>query len=165
MTYNTMLTSEAIERIEHLDKEQVLKPCPFSMRRYEQVDTSEYASMFKWYEAFEEQTFGQQAGMRAAMRRWSFGLYPAIIKAAMAVFDVVESIAVSRTRICTAGGIHALSRVQVSPLLCAHHTSLQPCIREIPKYLGYARHTKLRWNGPSLPFKFCHRLAVGPLSQ
>ena len=81
------------------------------------MDTSEYASMFKWYQAFEEQTFGQQAGLRAAMRRWSGGLYPAIIKAAMAIFDVVESIAVSRTRICQGGGLHALTRVQVPPLL------------------------------------------------
>lgn len=113
------------------------------MRRYEQVDTSEYASMFKWYEAFEEQTFGQQAGMRAAMRRWSFGLYPAIIKAAMAVFDVVESIAVSRTRICTAGGLHALSRVQVSPPFGAYHTSLQPCICKTPKYSSNLPNTKI----------------------
>ena len=88
--------------------------------RYEQVDTSEYASMFKWYLAFEEQTFGQPPGLRDAMRRWSLGLYPGVIKAAMAVFDVVESIAVSRTRICTAGGLHALTRVQVSPTnICA----------------------------------------------
>ena len=68
------------------------------------MDTSEYAGMFKWYQAFEEQTFSQPPGLRDAMRRWTLNLYPGIIKAAMAVFDVVESIAVSRTRICKAGG-------------------------------------------------------------
>lgn len=84
-----------------------------SASRYEQVDTSEYASMFKWYQAFEEATFAGAGG--AALRRWTLNLYPGIIKAAMAVFDVVESIAVSRTRICAAGGLHALTRVQVRP--------------------------------------------------
>lgn len=85
-------------------------------RRYEQVNTSEYASMFQWYAAFEAQTFRQPPGLRDAMRRWTLNLYPGVIKAAMAVFDVVESIAVSRTRICKAGGLHALTRVQARSL-------------------------------------------------
>ena len=75
------------------------------------METGDYAGMFKW---FEEATFPDPAGSRDTLRRLSFGLYPGAIKAAMAVFDVVESIAVSRTRICAAGGIHALTRVQVS---------------------------------------------------
>ena len=81
-----------------------------SILRYEQVDTADYAGMFKW---FEETTFPDPAGARETLRQMSFGLYPGAIKAAMAVFDVVESIAVSRTRVCAAGGIHALTRIQV----------------------------------------------------
>ncbi len=81
-----------------------------AIRRYEQVDTAEYAGMFKW---FEEATFPDPAGARDTLRRMSLGAYPGAIKAAMAVFDVVESIAVSRTRVCAAGGIHALTRIQV----------------------------------------------------
>ena len=80
-------------------------------RRYEQVETAEYAGMFKW---FEEATFPDPAGARETLRRLSLGLYPGAIKGAMAVFDIVESIAVSRTRVCVAGGIHALTRIQVS---------------------------------------------------
>ncbi len=75
------------------------------------METAEYAGMFKW---FEEATFPDPAGARETLRRVSLGLYPGAIKAAMAVFDVVESIAVSRTRVCAAGGIHALTRIQVS---------------------------------------------------
>ena len=77
------------------------------------MDTSEYASMFKWYQAFEAQTFPDMAGLRTTLCRWTLGLYPGLIKAAMAIFDVVESIAVSRTRICNTGGLAALTRVQV----------------------------------------------------
>ena len=82
--------------------------------RYEQVETAEYAGMFKW---FEEATFPDPAGARETLRRMSLGLYPGVIKAAMATFDVVESIAVSRTRVCAAGGIHALTRIQVAGCL------------------------------------------------
>jgi len=85
--------------------------------RYEQVETAEYAGMFKW---FEEATFPDPAGARETLRRVSLGLYPGAIKAAMAVFDVVESIAVSRTRVCAAGGIHALTRIQVGAHALSH---------------------------------------------
>jgi hypothetical protein len=34
--------------------------------------------------------------------RWSLGLYPGIIKAAMAVYDIPEAIAVVRNAVCAA---------------------------------------------------------------
>ena len=137
------------------------------------MDTSEYASMFKWYQAFEEQTFGQPPGLRDALRRWSLGLYPGIIKAAMAVFDVVESIAVSRTRICKAGGLHALSRVQVRPhcpaggsdLNVASSTDLQGCMSALLCYgviasASYEIPVSLK---PSYPSLKAHLQGAQPL--
>ena len=47
------------------------------------------------------------------MSRWSLGAYPGLVRAAMALFDIPEAIAVTRTAMCAAGGVAVLPRLQV----------------------------------------------------
>ena len=73
--------------------------------------------MYKWYQGFEAEHFPDPKGLRDTVARCTLHIYPKCIKAAMALFDVPEAIAVSRTQICSAGGIKDLSRLQVSSCL------------------------------------------------
>lgn len=80
--------------------------------RYESVGKEGYHSLYKWYQSFEAEHFPDPKGLRDTVARWTLHLYPTCIKSAMAVFDVPEAIAVSRTQICSAGSIRQLSRLQ-----------------------------------------------------
>ncbi|DBB07470.1 TPA: hypothetical protein ACH3X3_008941 [Trebouxia sp. C0006] len=80
--------------------------------RYESVGKEGYHSLYKWYQAFEAEHFPDPKGLRDTVARWTLHIYPNCIQAAMALFDVPEAIAVSRTQICNAGGIKELSRLQ-----------------------------------------------------
>ena len=82
--------------------------------RYESVGQEGYHSLYKWYQAFEEEHFPDPKGLRHTLARWSLGIYPNCIKALMAVFDVPEAIAVSRTAMCAGSKAAPLSRLQVS---------------------------------------------------
>ncbi len=81
--------------------------------RYESVGKEGYHSLYKWYQAFEAEHFPDPKGLRDTVARWTLHIYPNCIQAAMALFDVPEAIAVSRTQICNAGSIKELSRLQV----------------------------------------------------
>jgi len=81
--------------------------------RYESVGKEGYHSLYKWYQAFEAEHFPDPKGLRDTVARWTLHIYPNCIQAAMALFDVPEAIAVSRTQICNAGSIKELSRFQV----------------------------------------------------
>ncbi|GAB4822190.1 hypothetical protein N2152v2_009236 [Parachlorella kessleri] len=84
-----------------------------TVMRYENVGRDGYHSLYKWYRAFEALHFPDPMGLRLVLERWTLHLYPNAIKWLMAVFDVPENIAVSRTAICAAGGklLH-LTRIQ-----------------------------------------------------
>ena len=86
---------------------------PFLPCRYESVGKEGYHSLYKWYQSFEAEHFPDPKGLRDTVARWTLHLYPTCIKSAMAVFDVPEAIAVSRTQICSAGSIRQLPRLQV----------------------------------------------------
>lgn len=81
--------------------------------RYESVGKEGYHSLYKWYQAFEAEHFPDPKGLRDTVARWTLHIYPKCIQATMALFDVPEAIAVSRTQICNAGSIKELSRLQV----------------------------------------------------
>jgi hypothetical protein len=66
-------------------------------------------------QAFEAEHFPDPNRMRETIGVWTLGIYPTCIKWAMALFDVVESIAVSRATMCSGGGLAALTRLQVGP--------------------------------------------------
>eukprot|EP00775_Hariotina_reticulata_P006241 gene6241-6478_t len=73
--------------------------------------------MYNWFEAYQDQHFPDPMGLRQMAHSWSLGLYPGVIKAAMAVYDIPEAIAVARNAVCAAptiaAGFAGLSRVQV----------------------------------------------------
>lgn len=68
--------------------------------------------MYRWYRAFEVQHFPDPANLRGLLSTWTLGLYPHVIKWLMALYDVPEAIAVSRTAMCAGGGAAALTRLQ-----------------------------------------------------
>lgn len=80
--------------------------------RYESLGSEGYHSLFKWYQAFEATHFPDPVGLRETIATWTLGLYPNCLKYAMAIFDVPESIAVTRKLLC-ASGLSSLSRIQV----------------------------------------------------
>lgn len=86
--------------------------------RYESVGKEGYHSLYKWYQAFEAEHFPDPKGLRDTVARWTLHIYPKCIQATMALFDIPEAIAVSRTKLCLAGSIRELSRMQVRPCLC-----------------------------------------------
>ena len=95
---------------------QTTRTCAVAFR-YESVGKEGYHSLYKWYQTFEAEHFPDPKGLRDTITRWSLHIYPNCIQAAMALFDIPEAIAVSRTKLCLAGSIRELSRLQVSPLL------------------------------------------------
>jgi len=68
-------------------------------------------SLYSWYRAFEASAFPDPAGLRAALSTATCGAYPGLLKAAMAVYDVPEAIAVGRAAMC-AGRAAGLTRLQ-----------------------------------------------------
>lgn len=74
-------------------------------------------SMYRWFEAYQDKHFPDPMGLRAMAHKWSLGLYPGVIKAAMAVYDIPEAIAVVRSTVCAApsaaAGFASLTRLQV----------------------------------------------------
>lgn len=95
------------------------RPLAFSFRqsvcacRYEELGKDGFHSLYRWYQEFEAQHFPDPAGLRESIAKYTLHLYPGILKAAMAVFDVPEAIAVTRTAMCSAG-ISSLPRLQVT---------------------------------------------------
>lgn len=79
---------------------------------YQSVGREGYHSLYRWYTAFEQEHFPDPQGLRRWLASWSLGLYPRCLQWLMAVFDVPESIAVTREIMCSGEGA-ALSRVQV----------------------------------------------------
>jgi hypothetical protein len=73
-------------------------------------------SMYRWFEAYQDQHFPDPMGLRAMAHKWSLGLYPGVIKAAMTLYDIPEAIAVVRNAVCaaptTAAGFASLTRLQ-----------------------------------------------------
>ena len=91
----------------------MLKHLVRGLVRYEGVGREGYHSLFRWYQRFEAEAFPDPAGLRAGLQRWTLGAYPGVLKAAMAVFDVPEAIAVARSTLCSpGGGLAALTRLQ-----------------------------------------------------
>ncbi len=62
--------------------------------------------------------------VREKISAWTLNAYPGVLRAAMTVFDLPETIAVSRSAICSAGGLAGLTRLQVTllPLLHLHRS-------------------------------------------
>ncbi len=83
--------------------------------------------MYRWYQQFEAQHFPDPAGLRESIAKYTLHLYPGILKAAMAVFDVPEAIAVTRTAMCS-GSMSSLTRLQVSMRPHSSHVSHIPCV-------------------------------------
>ena len=83
--------------------------------RYEELGKDGFHSLYRWYQEFEAQHFPDPAGLRESIAKYTLHLYPGILKAAMAVFDVPEAIAVTRTAMCS-GSLSSLPRLQVRPL-------------------------------------------------
>ena len=80
--------------------------------RYESLGVEGYHSLFRWYQAFEATHFPDPVGLRETVAKWTLGLYPNCLKFTMAIFDVPESIAVTRKLLCTSG-LASLTRIQV----------------------------------------------------
>jgi hypothetical protein len=80
--------------------------------RYEELGAEGFHSLYRWYQSFEAQHFPDPAGLREAITRYTLHIYPGVVKAAMALYDVPEAIAVTRTAMC-ANGVASLSRLQV----------------------------------------------------
>lgn len=94
--------------------------------RYEELGKDGFHSVYRWYQQFEAQHFPDPAGLRESIAKYTLHLYPGILKAAMAVFDVPEAIAVTRTAMCS-GDMSSLTRLQVSnpgPIPAAYATGL-----------------------------------------
>jgi hypothetical protein len=68
-------------------------------------------------------------GLREMVAKWILGIYPNCLKFAMAIFDVPESIAVTRKLLCETPGGASITRVQAS--LRPHPLS----VLMAPKYL------------------------------
>lgn len=68
----------------------------------------------RFYREWEREHFPDPQGLRLLLERMTLGLYPGVLKAAMAVFDVPEAIAVTRTAMCAVqGSLTTISRLQV----------------------------------------------------
>ena len=82
--------------------------------RHERLGADGPHSLYRWFEAFERERFPDPAGLRAAVERWTLGLYPGLIKAAMAAFDIPEAVAVARRAYCAAAASAAAAAAAAS---------------------------------------------------
>ena len=71
---------------------------------YQSVGREGYHSLYRWYIAFEQEHFPDPQGLRRRLAVWTLGLYPRCLQWLMALFDVPESIAVTRGVMCSGGG-------------------------------------------------------------
>jgi len=78
--------------------------------RYEQLGRDGYHSLFRWYQQLETR-FGDPYNIRGIVSRATLGLYPNALKWSMTLFDLPESVAVSRARVCR-DGLATLSRIE-----------------------------------------------------
>ncbi len=92
--------------------------------RYEELGAEGFHSLYRWYQRFEAQHFPDPAGLRDLIARYTLHAYPGVVQAAMALFDVPEAIAVTRTAMCTGPG--SLSRLQVTAS-AANALRTRPC--------------------------------------
>jgi hypothetical protein len=84
-----------------------------------------YHSLYKWYvQDFEKTHFPDPAGLRSSLATWTGGLYPGTIKAAMAVFDVPEAVAVGRAALCGAGARGSAPSPLTRPQSAAYHAGM-----------------------------------------
>ena len=101
----------------HISGHVLLLLLPLLLLRYEALGQDGIGSMYRWFEAYQDEHFPDPMGLRAMAHKWSLGLYPGVIKAAMAVYDIPEAIAVVRNAVCaapnTAAGFASLTRLQV----------------------------------------------------
>ena len=86
-----------------------------SVCRYESLGSEGYHSLYRWYQAFEATHFPDPMGLRETVANWTLGVYPKCLKYTMAVFDVPESIAVTRKLLCHSG-VASVSRIQVGTI-------------------------------------------------
>ena len=84
--------------------------------RYESLGSEGYHSLYRWYQAFEATHFPDPMGLRETVATWTLGVYPNCLKYAMAIFDVPETIAVTRKMLCQSG-VASLTRIQVQVTL------------------------------------------------
>ena len=68
--------------------------------RFQGVGAEGYFGLYRWYRGFEAAAFPDPAGLRDALSAATAGLYPGALKAAMAVYDAPEAIAVARRTLC-----------------------------------------------------------------
>ena len=64
-------------------------------------------------------------GLRETVASWTLGMYPNCLKYTMAVFDVPETIAVTRKLLCQSG-VASLTRLQVRPSLFPANINTPP---------------------------------------
>eukprot|EP00210_Caulerpa_lentillifera_P006894 g6591.t1 len=91
----------------------VLETGIYTCIKYKIVGSSGYHSLYLWFDEFFSEHFPDPMGVGEFIQKYSFGLYPSVLKYFMTVFDVPELIAVGRIQICEAQGtIVNLTRLQ-----------------------------------------------------
>lgn len=85
--------------------------------RYAGVGKDGYHGLYRWYSAFEAQHFPDPMAVRDKISAWTLHVYPGMLQMAMTIFDLPETIAVSRSTICSSVGFAGLTRLQVRPLI------------------------------------------------
>lgn len=117
--------------------------------RHEQLGQQGLHSLYRWYQAFEVEHFPDPQGLRLLLQKATLGLYPGLIKIAMAIFDIPELIAVTRISVCAAGGSWAaISRLQVigyySGMLAYYWLLATPVVGAV---FGLYLYTSVVWAG------------------
>lgn len=72
-----------------------------------------YHTLYRWFDSFLSETFPDPMKLRWKLTKYTFGLYPTVLKYLMAVYDVPEAVAVARNAICTSSGWNGLNRIEV----------------------------------------------------
>ncbi|GBG67636.1 hypothetical protein CBR_g765 [Chara braunii] len=86
--------------------------------RHELLGTSGYHTLYEWYQSKQKEHFPDPTRLRSRMEVWTFGLYPACFKYLMSAFDVPETMAVTRNKICKEGMQKLPRRFQVLYYVC-----------------------------------------------
>lgn len=71
-------------------------------------------SMYRWFEAYQDEHFPDPMGLRAMAHKWSLGLYPGIIKVCVRVCVVSVSLGVW----CLHCGMYGCVRACVRAMCC-----------------------------------------------
>ncbi|GMH37404.1 hypothetical protein BSKO_05277 [Bryopsis sp. KO-2023] len=80
--------------------------------RHKKLGNEGYHSLYRWFESFLTEHFPDPMHLRDMLTKITFGVYPAVLKYLMAIFDVPEAVAVARGEICGDGDWEALTRIQ-----------------------------------------------------